>query len=126
MKKRRWQTYLMELERLAYFLFVTRAGVNDRMERYSAAMYVFDPRPNRKPPSTGLGLSGEEQYRFLQGLSGPIYLMTRVCKPVLQRLDEALSTGGASYDELVSIEHVLPQTVQEGSEWAKLFPHEEQ
>jgi hypothetical protein len=43
---------------------------------------------------------------------------------VLQRLDEALSTGGASYDDLVSIEHVLPQTVEKESEWATLFPEE--
>jgi hypothetical protein len=57
-------------------------------------------------------------------LSGPLYQITRVCKPVLQRLDEALSSGGASYDELVSIEHVLPQTVEDGSEWASLFPDE--
>ena len=53
-------------------------------------------------------------------------MKTRVCKPVLQRLDEALSSGGASYDELVSIEHVLPQTVDEDSEWAKLFPDQQQ
>jgi hypothetical protein len=48
----------------------------------------------------------------------------KVCKPVMQRLDEALSSGGASYDQLVSIEHVLPQTVDGESECAKLFPDE--
>jgi hypothetical protein len=37
-----------------------------------------------------------------------------------------LSSGGASYDELISIEHVLPQTVDEKSEWAELFPDEVQ
>nr|WP_244553281.1 HNH endonuclease family protein [Bradyrhizobium erythrophlei] len=44
----------------------------------------------------------------------------------MQRLDEALSSGGASYDELVSIEHVLPQTVDDGSEWEQLFPDEQE
>jgi hypothetical protein len=44
----------------------------------------------------------------------------------MQRLDEALSSGGASYDELVSIEHVLPQTVDDGSEWALLFLDEQE
>ena len=60
------------------------------------------------------------------GLAGltPTVSKSRVCKPVLQRLDEALSAGGASYDELVSIEHVLPQTVETGSEWEDLFPDE--
>ncbi len=69
-----------------------------------------------------LELSETEQLDFITALDGPLYLKPRVCKPVLQRLDEALSTGGASYDDLVSIEHVLPQTVAEGSEWAKQFP----
>ena len=36
-----------------------------------------------------------------------------------------MSSGGASYDELVSIEHVLLQTVEEGSQWAAWFPDEE-
>jgi hypothetical protein len=55
----------------------------------------------------------------------PLYKQSRVCKPVLQRLDEALSAGGAAYDDqIVSIEHVLPQTVDAGSEWAVAFPIE--
>ena len=63
-----------------------------------------------------------EQAQFVSALSGPLYSLARVCRPVLQRLDEALSTGGASYETIVSIEHVLPQTVEDGSEWATLFP----
>jgi hypothetical protein len=35
-----------------------------------------------------------------------------------------LAAGGATYDTLVSIEHVLPQTVDQGSEWENLFPDE--
>jgi hypothetical protein len=89
-------------------------------------MDEFEPRPEREAPTAGLSLSDTEQNRFLAILSGPLYQLTRVCKPVLQRLDEALSTGGASYDELVSIEHVLPQTVEDGSEWATLFPDEQE
>jgi hypothetical protein len=115
--------FLIRLERLAYFLFVTRADVNDRMARFSAVMDEFQPRPN-KVPSQGLALSPEEQNRFLSALSGALYPMTRVCKPVLQRLDESLAAGGATYDTLVSIEHVLPQTVEKGSEWENLFPSE--
>ena len=44
---------------------------------------------------------------------------------MLQRLDEALSSGGAIYEDPTSIEHVLPQTVDADSEWAKLFPDEQ-
>lgn len=116
--------FLIELERLAYYLFVTRADINTRIARFSAVMDEFNARPGKEKPKQGLALSTAEQQEILNALSGPLYLKARVCKPVLQRLDEALSSGGASYDELVSIEHVLPQTVDEGSEWAKLFPDE--
>jgi Protein of unknown function DUF262/Protein of unknown function (DUF1524) len=116
-------SFIIDLERLVYFLFVTRAGVNDRIERFATVMDEIDPRPEKKEAATrGLSLSDAEQAEFFQALAGPLYLKTRVCKSVLQRLDEALSAGGATYDELVSIEHVLPQTVNENSEWATLFP----
>jgi hypothetical protein len=116
--------FLIQLERLAYFLFVTRADVNERMARFAAVMDEFQPRPNKTAASCGLALSAEEQNKFVAALSGPIYQMTRVCRPVLQRLDESLASGGATYDTLVSIEHVLPQTVEQGSEWEKIFPDE--
>lgn len=117
--------FLIALEQLAYFLFVTRAGVNDRIRRFSAVMGEFEPRKG-KDTSDGLSLSDREQQQFVRVISGPLYQASRVCKPVMQRLDEALSSGGASYDELVSIEHVLPQTVDDGSEWALWFPDEEE
>jgi hypothetical protein len=116
----------MDLERVAYFLFVTRAGVNDRIERFAAVMDELDPRLAKERPTKGLSLSPIEQNAFLEALDGPLYEKSRVCRPVMQRLDEALSSGGASYDNLVSIEHVLPQTIEEGSEWASLFPDEKQ
>ncbi len=107
-------------------LFVTRADINTRIARFSAVMDEFDPRAGKEKPKQGLALTASEQQEFLDELSGPLYQKARVCKPVLQRLDEALSAGGASYDELVSIEHVLPQTVADGSEWQTLFPEEAQ
>ncbi|MET4293640.1 hypothetical protein ABIB06_004708 [Bradyrhizobium sp. LB8.2] len=118
--------FLVEIERLAYYLFVTRADINTRIARYSGVMDEFDPRSGKEKPKAGIALTAAEQQEFLDALSGPLYQKARVCKPVLQRLDEALSSGGASYDELVSIEHVLPQTVSDSSEWATLFPEEAQ
>jgi len=116
--------FLVQLERVAYFLFITRADVNERMARFSTVMDEFHPRPDKKLGSQGLALSQEEQDRFISALSGPLYTLARVCRPVLQRLDESLAAGGASYDTLVSIEHVLPQTVEKGSDWESLFPDE--
>jgi hypothetical protein len=110
------------LERLAYFLFVTRADVNVRIARFAAIMDEFDPRSATVSVPQGIDLSTKEQIEFISALSSPLYRLGRVCRPVLQRLDEALSSGGASYDNIISIEHVLPQTVDENSTWAVLFP----
>lgn len=119
--------FLIGLERLAYYLFVTRHGINERIARFVGAMDEFDPRNGVDSAKTaqsgiGLALSDAEKAAFRAELNGPLYLKTRVCKPVLQRLDEALSSLGATYDGHVSIEHVLPQTVEGASEWASLFP----
>ncbi len=119
--------FLIDLERLAYFLFVVRADVNERISRFAAVMDQVEPRAGRVPPANGLDLSAGEKALFKEALDGPLYRKSRVCRPVLQRLDEALSAGGAEYDEpMISIEHVLPQTVDAGSEWATLFPDEDQ
>jgi hypothetical protein len=117
--------FLIDLERLAYFLFVTRADVNERISRFTAVMDEVDPRPSKMSPNVGLALKPEEQATFLDALAGPLYNKSRVCKPVLQRLDEALANVSAGYDDPTSIEHVLPQTVDPDSEWAILFPDEE-
>jgi hypothetical protein len=120
------EDFLLRLERLAYFMFVCRYGINDRIARFAMVMDEIDPLLGRERPVHGLELTAAEQAQFIEALEGPLYPKSRVCKPVLQRLDEALSAGGASYDSLVSIEHVLPQTVAEGSEWSVLFPDQSQ
>ena len=118
--------FFVRLERLAYYLFVVRADVNERIARYRAVLGEIDAAELDSNESyTRLDLSPDEQRHFIKELNGPLYRKVRVCKPVLQRLDEALSGGGASYDQLVSIEHVLPQTVETTSQWATLFPNQD-
>ena len=118
--------FLIALERLAYKLFVVRADVNERIARFAAVMDEISPRADRAAASPGLELSEDDKRAFREALDGPLYRKSRVCRPVLQRLDETLSAGGAEYDEaVVSIEHVLPQTVEPDSEWAQRFPDEE-
>lgn len=56
-------------------------------------------------------------------LEGPIYPVTRIRKILLLRLDEAVSDGSASYEyPIISVEHVLPQRPQTGSNWEQHFP----
>jgi hypothetical protein len=116
--------FLIGLERVAYYLFVIRGDVNQRILRFADVMDEVAPRTRRSPPAHGISLTEAERAEFYEALDDPLYRKIRVCKPVLQRLDEALSTRGATYEDPTSIEHVLPQKVEAGSEWASLFPDE--
>ena len=116
-------SFFRDLERVAYFLFLTRANPNDRIQRYADIMDEIMPREGKVSKTAGRELAPAEKAAFLEALNGPIYKTSRVCKPVLLRLDQELSSGGATYENVVSIEHVLPQTVTSGSDWARLFPN---
>ena len=73
----------------------------------------IDPRERRTLRSTGLDLTDDEIHNFLDALDGPVYLKSRVVKPLLLRLDSSLSDGSAVYDyPTVSVEHVCPQTIE--------------
>ena len=114
--------FIVKLERLAYYLFVTRADVNTRMARYSDVLDEIDPRQGRSVRSPGLELDDVAAYDFFAALDGPIYLKSRIVKALLLRLDLSLSDGSASYDyPTISVEHVCPQTIASGSQWDYWF-----
>ena len=114
--------FIMKLERLAYYLFVTRSDVNARISRYAEVLDQIDSRKERPPRSKGLEFSDEDVCDFLNALDGPVYLKSRVVKPLLLRLDLALSDGSAVYDyPTISAEHVCPQTIEPGSQWDNWF-----
>ena len=114
--------FVMKLERLAYYLFVTRADINERMARYADVLDEIDPRPDRDRRSAGLELNDVEVADFFGALNGQIYLKSRVVKSLLLRLELSMSDGSASYDyPTISVEHVCPQTIADGSEWDKWF-----
>ena len=118
--------FIMKLERLAYYLFVTRSDVNARISRYADVLNQIDPREGRTPKSAGLEFNDEDIRYFLEALDGPVYLKSRVVKPLLLRLDLALSDGSAVYDyPTISVEHVCPQTIETGSQWGEWFSDRE-
>ena len=92
------------------------------LSRYADVLDQIDPREGRTPRSTGLKFSDEDARYFLNALDGPVYLKSRVAKPLLLRLDLALSDGSAVYNNYptISVEHVCPQTIETGSQWDDL------
>ena len=119
------EQFFRDLERLAYALLVTRAGINERIERFSRLTEAVELKADLEDPTAVLQLNAQEQWDMYSALSGPIYetLSARSCATVLLRLDSLLSGGGATYQyDTVTVEHVLPQTPAPDTDWIGWFP----
>ena len=118
--------FIEKLERLAYYLFVTRANVNTRISRY--ANVLDDLHQNKQQPeqSNSLKLNEEEVTEFFVALDSPVYLKRRVIRPLMLRLDMAFHDGTAIYDyPTITVEHVSPITIEAGSQWETWFSDNE-
>lgn len=114
--------HIEALERLAAFMLVRRANVNDRIRRYASVLDGID-NGTAFDANGALLLTPEEQSEFVAALDGEVYLEPKVRVYVLLRLDRALGDGSARYDvDTITVEHVLPQNPREKSDWLKDFP----
>lgn len=119
--------FVKKLERLASYMHITAKDINTRIERYSRILNEMDDNlsHNVNNPLKSVELSEDEKNEFLKALDGEIYRMTpRRRNYVILRLDSFVSAGGATYDpNILTIEHVFPQTVKPGSDWDKKWPN---
>ncbi len=122
---------LKDLDRLAYAMFVTGVRRDPRIVRYRPVIKAT----NRDEPALDevfehLQLTPEEQRGVVSLLNEPVYRprpAARFVRPLLLRLDSVLADASVSYDhKIITVEHVLPQTPEPGSEWVKNFPDEDE
>lgn len=66
-------SFFRDLERLGYSMLVRKAGVNERIERFSALTGVVEAGGDLVTASSPLQLSAEEQYQSYVALNGPLY-----------------------------------------------------
>jgi uncharacterized protein with ParB-like and HNH nuclease domain len=113
--------FVIKLERLASYLHITAKDINTRIERYGRILNEMDVNLGHSlaNPLQSVELTDDEKKEFVTALNGEIYRMTsRRRNYVILRLDSFVSAGGATYDpNILTIEHVLPQTVKAGSDW---------
>jgi Protein of unknown function (DUF1524) len=114
--------FLQRLERLAASMYIRRVGINGRIDRYADVLKEIDGGKDMLAAGPSLDLTEEEKDDTKAQLNGEIYLY----KPrlfILLRLDHAISAGGATYDhEVITVEHVLPQSPAQRSQWEEEFP----
>ena len=131
-RRRRGQTerlleFTRNLERLAYGLFIRRANINERIDRYAQVISAIESGEGLFEDGSPLQLSLAERTEILERLDGDIYRQVRLRTPLLLRLDSIVAEEGASYQHpIVSIEHVLPQSPSDNSQWMRWFPDEEE
>lgn len=115
--------FFYRLERLAAYIHVCRIYVNERIEIYGNLISEIEA-DTPLDDMEWLDLSEEEKEAFRDMLDGDVYEFTpRRRNYLLLRLDSFISDGAASYDaKVLTIEHVLPQTVKAGSEWEEWWP----
>ena len=119
--------FFSRLERLAAYMHVCALNINERIERYNNVIEAVEDAHRLSSPVQAVELTGDEKSQMLTALNGNIYELTpRRRNYLILRLDAFLSDGGASYDpSVLTIEHVLPKTVNASSEWAALWPDEQ-
>lgn len=116
-------TFLRKLERLAAFMRTGSWDVNHRIDRYAQVLREIEASASSVP---AVELSKEEIQDFLERLNSDVHKMVSNKRNYLiLRLDSFVSDCAAKYDsKILTIEHVLPQTVTAGSEWEQLWPTE--
>lgn len=116
-------TFVRDLERLAAGMMILRYNVNDRMKRYGNLIRAMEKGEDLSADTSPLQLTTEEKLQVRATLNGDVYLVGKIRKFVLLRLDTILAgNSGATYDHnFITVEHVLPQSPEDGSQWLTWF-----
>ncbi len=121
--------FLKRLERLSYYLLVTKAGINSRIEHFVAIIEEIEKEgfDGISEAMHSLGLNDDEKRAFIEALDGDIYKKLPKARAALILRLEALKSDGSKKQEFsnVSIEHILPQTPSVESGWLDIFPDTE-
>lgn len=118
--------FIKKLERLSSYLHITAKNINQRIDRFGMLLKEMeDSSQENSNELISIDLSDKEKEEFTRALNGDIYSLTGVRRNyVILRLNEFISDQAQSIDfspNVLTIEHVLPQTVNEGSEWSDLW-----
>lgn len=122
--------FLKKLERLTFFLLVTKVGINERIETYAALIKEIEPDIYQGEVDVlkALDLTELQKKDFISALDGDIYRkLTKARMTIFLRLETLVSDGSKKqvFDYL-SLEHVLPQNPPLTSEWMNWFPDAEE
>ncbi|GAB4348175.1 MAG: DUF262 domain-containing protein [Immundisolibacter sp.] len=120
-------SFFKALERLTYFLLVTKAYINERIDTYAALTKEIESETftGDLTALTTLELTDAQKRKFIAALDGDVYDdLPKARMALVLRLESLVRAPGVQLQDAVSLEHVLPQTPPDGSDWLKWFPDE--
>lgn len=117
--------FFRQLERLAASMLIRRVYATPRSQRYLDLLKQLDAHGGLESSAFQLTPTEKDQTRRM--IDGDLYMMTRIRRYVLLRLDALLADNpGATYDhKIITVEHVLPQNPKADSQWQQDFTEEE-
>lgn len=121
--------FFESLERLTYFLLVTKVGINERIETYAALTKEIESEDFKGDLAslTTLALTDVQKRKFVATLDGDIYDdLPKARMALVLRLESLVRAPGVQFQNAVSLEHVLPQTPPDGSDWLQWFPDKDE
>lgn len=118
-----FQRFLVDFERLAYTLFIRRVRRDPRINRYAKVISAIKNESDLHGGDGPFAISSEDKSATIAALDGVIYQdqAWRFTVPLLQRLNNMISDPPLYEFPKVTVEHVLPQNPDEGSEWLEWF-----
>lgn len=118
--------FFSKLERLAGYLYICSLNINRRIKRFKKILELLKAGAPIADVLDSLNLVADEQKQLLNTLDSDIYRMAwKRTRFIILRLDTFLSDGGAHYaPKIMTIEHVLPQTVNSDSPWLEEWPEQ--
>lgn len=118
--------FLKRLERISYYLLITKAGFNTRIEAFKAIISDIEKDGFNGDCSNLASLQLDENQKrdFRNTLNGDIYRrLPRARTALILRLENLMTDKSVKVEyRNYSIEHVLPQTPAEDSIWLTNFP----
>lgn len=123
-------TFFKDLEKLTYFLFITKAGINERIETYSNLTKEVEQDTFAGDVSIlkTLVLTVTQKKDFFNALNDDIYRkLPKARMALVLRLESIVCDGSKkqTFSQL-SLEHVLPQNPRANSGWLQWFPDEDE
>ena len=115
--------FLIKLERLASYLFVTSKGLNQLINRYKEVLEEMETEGNHYQNIESLELKEIEKEEFIKTLDGEIYTLPSYRRNyIIQRLNSFVSDGAVKFNgKIFTIEHVLPQNPRMDSQWLAVW-----